>query len=145
MYVRCLVLVLALTFMTVPMASAANAEGQWTSSFSGWLPGMKTRVWENKANNASNRLEMKKCTFTTERAGGSLTANSVHMELQRRDTWTPDENYGQKKMNCNKSNTLVKQDWGKRGKGRFSYVLRKVNGTVNAPDHLHCGFIRAKF
>ena len=145
MFIRRLLAVLIMSILTVPIASVAHAEGSWASSFSGWLTGSKTRTWENKKNNANNILDMKQCQFTTESVGGGLKAKSVHMELQRQDTWTPDENYGQKKLNCTAANKIVSGNWGKRGKGKFNYVLRKVNGTVYSQDHLHCKFIRAKY
>lgn len=118
-------------------ALPAMAEGSWTSSISGWLPGEETRDWTDKnRDDVSTRLSNKQCSATP----GS-TVKNLGWELNRNDTATPDEHYGIKWLTCNSSTTMGTGSWGDRGKGNFDFTLRGVN---KSKDDSPVGHVSAK-
>jgi hypothetical protein len=87
---------LAAAVMVVVAASPALAEGDIKSSISGWLPGKETRDWnDGHTDSDKTTLQNNRCSSDTGNNVSSLT-----WELNRNDTATPDEHYGNKKLTC---------------------------------------------
>lgn len=126
--------------MTV-MAAPAFAEGGFTSSMSGWLTGLETRDWDDQNNdNASTRFGARDCSYDTGRDVDDIT-----MELNRNDTFTPDEHYGNKLVSCNNS-TVTTVGWGDKGKGNFDMTLKKIDGEVTSCcGRLNVDYVRVSY
>lgn len=107
------------------MPIPAFAEGSFTSSISAWLTGIETRAWDDNNNDdVSTRFGAKGCFYESGIAVGNIT-----MELNRNDTFTPDEHYGNKTVACNNS-SVTTVGWGDKGSGNFDMTLKKINGAV---------------
>ncbi len=118
---------MALTVVVSSVAAPAFAEGGFDSYMSGWLTGIKTRNWnDNNTDAASTSFAARACSYQTGR-----DVASIAMELNRNDTYTPDEHYGEKTLSCNNS-TLTTVAWGNPGKGNFDMTLKKIDGQVTS-------------
>jgi len=128
---------LALGFAVTALAAPAFAEGQFESYMANWLPGISTRTWTDaNKDNVSTTFSAKQCTFET-----GVSTKSITMELNRLDTWTPDEHYGNKDLACTSANSLKTASWGDHGAGKFNFTLKKVNGS----DQSYGGHVGAKY
>lgn len=114
--------------VAVLVSAPAFAEGGFTSYMKDWLTGIETRGWDDSnADNASTTFAAKKCRYET----GRSTKN-IAMELNRNDTWTPDEHYGDRKVKCRKGSKFHRVGWGDRGEGNFDMTLKKIDGKVKS-------------
>lgn len=119
----------AAAVLVVLAASPALAEGEIHSSISGWLPGKETSDWNDKHTDADKTtLQNNRCSSDT---GNNVT--SLTWELNRNDTVTPDEHYGNKKLTCTATSAATTASWGERGKGNFDATLKQVNGYSPSP------------
>lgn len=119
---------LAATFVLSALAAPAFAENSFESSISGWLPGVETRDWDDaNKDDVSTRFAAKQCDYDT--AGQDV--KNITMELNRNDTYTPDEHYGDKLVACSPYSSLTTVGWGDHGKGNFDMTLKKVDGQTS--------------
>ncbi|MBA3783143.1 MAG: hypothetical protein H0X12_15005 [Nocardioides sp.] len=65
------------------------------------------------------------------------------MELNRNDTFTPDEHYGEKTIACTPTSSLTTVNWGDKGKGNFDMTLKKIDGeTTSSKGRLNVNYLR---
>ncbi len=133
---------LALTIGLAGLASPAFAEGSFTSHMSGWLTGLSTRSWDDaNSDDNSTTFGAKGCSYETGDAVASIT-----MELNRNDTWTPDEHYGNKKVTCTPTSATHTVGWGDKGKGNFDMTLKQIDGsTVSKWGHLYVDYVKIAY
>jgi hypothetical protein len=126
MYVRrSLPTVFACAVAVLAIAAPAFAEGKFESHMNGWLTGHETRDWTDRnEDDTSTSFGAKGCSYEAEHAVKNIT-----MELNRNDTFTPDEHYGGKLVTCTPKSALHTVAWGDKGKGDFDAALRKVDGS----------------
>jgi hypothetical protein len=109
-------------------AAPAFAEGNFTSSMTNWLPGNETRSWDDKnQDDVATTFGAKQCSYDTQQSAANIT-----MELNRNDTWTPDEHYGNKTLVCTSTSAVHTVSWGDKGKGNFDMTLKKVDGETTS-------------
>ena len=119
---------LAAGLVAIAVAAPAFAEGSFESSFSGVHTGFDTRSWnDNNNDNAATSFAARNCSYT-----GIPTyerrPSSFAMELNRNDTWTPDEHYGEKTVPCS-GTTQYYVSWGDKGAGNFDMTVKKIDGV----------------
>lgn len=116
---------LALVASGLLFASPALAEGSRNTSFTNIVPGFDSQDWhDNNSDAAGTTLYIAGCR---QQSGNSFSA--LRWQLTYNNTFTPDENLGQKDLYCKTSAT---QNWGrvKSGDFRFGYI-RAINATTN--------------
>lgn len=111
--------------LSLAIAAPVAAEGSFTSSFSGWLPGLDSRTWKDGNRDASStRITLGGC-----RAEANPTVVVTYrLQLTRETPWyLPDENKGRKDFACHR--TSVTNSWGRQAAGSYHFTLTHVNGT----------------
>jgi hypothetical protein len=111
------------------MAVPAAAEGSFSSSFSGWLPGKSSRTWSDDNRDANSTL----VTLGGCRAESNTAIRvTFRLQLTRETPWyTPDQNKGRKDFAC--SSRSVTGNWGRRSAGSYHFTLTHVNGQASSP------------
>lgn len=113
--------VVALVATTALLAPTASAEGHWTSSFSGIVPGFDTRGWDDSNNDATvTKLSIWSCRQDSGNAFGSLRWALIYNNV-----WTPDEDHGEKTVYCKNYGVT---SWGDMKPGRWHFTYRSANG-----------------
>ena len=110
------------------MAVPAAAEGSFTSSFSGWLPGKNSRTWSDGNRDANSTL----ITLGGCRAEPNATVRvTFRLQLTRETPWyTPDQSKGRKDFACFSS--PVTGNWGRQESGSYHFTLTHVNGNESS-------------
>lgn len=112
----------------VGIAAPAFAEGSKSTYMFGWLTGLETSAWDdNNRDNVGTKFAAKDCSYDTRQPVKNIT-----MELNRNDTWTPDEHYGDKTLVCTPTSALHTVNWGDKGAGNFDMTLKKIDGQVTS-------------
>jgi len=108
-------------------AGVALAEGSFTSSFSGWLPGISSRDWVDKNTDAvATTVKLGGCRFDV------LTGfKSATIQVSKRNGILPDQNQGQKALACSSSAT---GNWGRLAAATYRFTLVGVNGASTSSD-----------
>ncbi len=115
--------------MVGAVAVPAAAEGSFTSSFSGWLPGKNSRTWSDGNRDGNSTL----ITLGGCRAESNATIKVVfRLQLTRTTPWyTPDQNKGRKDFACHGS--AKTGNWGRQSSGSYRFALTHVNGDERSP------------
>lgn len=104
---------IAAVLVTLMGASPAFAEGSFTSSLLGVLPGFNSRVWyKGSTDGASTKVSVSGCSVS----------GNTELELRRVRAWMPDESKGSKSVNCNSGTA----NWGSRAPSQYKF---RVNHT----------------
>jgi hypothetical protein len=133
------VLALVLTFV---LASPALAEGGFSSSFSGWLPGVSSRTWKDRNDDGvSTTIRLGGC-----RARASATRVVVlRIQLTKETPWyTPDQSLGRKDFDCHRSSSVTRS-WGRVAAGDYHFTLSAVNGTEAFDDKVSASSVRVAY
>lgn len=111
------------------VAIPAAAEGSFSSSFSGWLPGKSSRTWTDNNRDASSTL----ITLGGCRAESNATISVTFRVQLTRETpfYTPDQNKGRKDFAC--SGSAKTGNWGRQSSGSYHFTLTHVNGQERSP------------
>lgn len=139
------VLPMAAGLAAVALAAPAFAEGSFESYFSAVHTGFDTRSWNDNHNDSnSTTFAGKNCSYT-----GIPTyerrPSSFAMELNRNDTWTPDEHYGEKTVPCS-GTTQYSVSWGEKGAGNFDMTLKKISGASSGyPSTLNVAYVKIAY
>lgn len=119
---------LAASLVIAAVAAPAFAEGSWSSSISGANTGFKTRTWTDaNSDDKSTTFGGSDCTYDTMPWYEDRPDNFT-TKLIRYDTWSPNENYGNKTITC-KGTKFYSVSWGDKGKGKFGLTLTKIDGS----------------
>ncbi|MFN8018429.1 MAG: hypothetical protein U0P45_09925 [Acidimicrobiales bacterium] len=126
-----LVLGLVIAGVILTQALPAAAEGAFSSSFSGWLPGVSSRTW----NDDNDDAQATTITLAGCRARASASRRVVlNVQLTQQTPWySPDINRGRKDFDC-WSRPSVTQSWGRQGDASYHFTLHAVNGTDSFDD-----------
>ena len=117
------------------LAAPVAAEGSFTSSFSGWLPGLSSRTWQDTDRDAaSTQIKLGGC-----RAESNLSLGvNFRVQLTRETPWyLPDENKGRKDFACSAASKT--NSWGRVPQGSYHFTLTHVNGS----DYSSVGKVKA--
>jgi len=87
----------AVGVIAVLAATAAAAEGSWTSSMTGVVTGFHSRTWTDKNSDSSaTKITLTRCTGWTR----DVKANPTLKLIRERPGILPNENRGGKKYTC---------------------------------------------
>jgi len=116
----------AAALMVLALAAPASA-GSWQSSFAEWTIGNKSRTWSDSGSPANSTvLSIKNCTYSSD-----VRQQWITFQLHRDDTWTPDENYELRGVDCWRNSGIHTGSWGNKGKGAFYWTIWSVCGYRN--------------
>jgi hypothetical protein len=109
---------------SVAVMAPALAEASFTSSMTHVYTGFDSRSWpDNNFDAAATTVRLDTCRVTT----GQTFSNLV-LQLTYENTWTPDENMGQKTFACYSTATGT---WGRIKPGGYHVTLMKINGYTS--------------
>ena len=121
----------ALTF-----ASAAFAEGSWTSYISGALTGFESRIWYDGNTDAANTLIRFDGCHLTWGPGTNADVN-----LRRVINNWPDDDRGTKRLYCSTSDT---GNWGDVPGGDYRFRIDKIGGQTSG-NQLNVDYVRVSY
>lgn len=118
-------------------ATAAMAEGAFTSSISGWLTGSSSRTWtDNNSDAAATSVNLQGCKFRTYGGVDTVTVKLVKKSGLLRF------NKGERTISCKKSGT---GNWGRQDKGNYYFTVTKINGHNSSDDKLDVKKVVVRF
>lgn len=131
--------VLTVLGITAGMASAAYAEGNWTSTISQALTGFNSRQWtDNNSDGTSTSIRFDGCIDVN----AEYTPTSAEVQLTRETAWyLPDVNMGRKTLNCGYSDT---QFWGQVQASNYHFTLEQIGGAASG-ERLNVAYVQVNF
>ncbi|MGL4174291.1 MAG: hypothetical protein ACRCTR_09550 [Actinomycetota bacterium] len=112
----------------------------WTSYFTEWNVGKKSRNWNDETSSNSTVLSIKDCTYTL-----SNSEQWITFRLHRDDTFTPDENYELKGIDCWPDSSPHYGTWSSKGTGTFYWKIRYILGYDDSLVRASTSSIRVNY
>lgn len=117
------------------VAPAFAAEGSWTSSLSGILPPYSSRTWVDRNSTTNDTtIRFRGCRYVTP----YTPLSNVTVQVTYENTWTPDENLGQRNLYCTTDDW---DSWGRLKAGNHHFTVVKVDGTTRAKDRMSASYV----